>query len=137
MNTCGEPLLISSTFQSNQFNHDIKACKNSATVKNKLLLFYLGQLFVRARSDIRFGIINQLSNQDVTHFKAEMQCPGLHKHVTVSPNFVKFQSISIPIGKSLSVNSGRKSNRIQYSRYQIILVMQKTSKRWSNANGFT
>ena len=109
MNTCGEPLLISSTFQS---NHDIKACKNSATVKNKLLLFYLGQLFVRARSDIRFGIINQLSNQDVTHFKAEMQCPGLHKPVTVSPNFVKLQSISYSMGKKsipdrLSVSSGR------------------------------
>ena len=90
-----------------------QACKNSATVKNKFLLFYLGQLFVRARSDIRFGIINQLSNQDVTHFKAEMQCPGLHKPVTVSPNFVKLQSISIPMAhrlweKSLSVSSGRK-----------------------------
>ena len=99
-----------------------QACKNSANVK--LLLFYLGQLFVRARSDIRFGIINQLSNQDVTHFKAEMQCPGLHKPVTVSPNFVKLQSIWT-------------INPIEYSRYQVILVMQKTSKRWSNANGFT
>ena len=41
-------------------------------------------LFVRARTYIRFGLINQFPNHDVTHFKAEMLCPGLHESVKVS-----------------------------------------------------
>ena len=49
-------------------------------------------LFVRARNYIRFGLINQFPNHDVTHFKAEMLCPGLHEPVKVSekPPFVYF-----------------------------------------------
>ena len=46
-------------------------------------IFYLGILYAKARCDVRFGIINQLPNQDITHFKVEMQCPGLHKPVAV------------------------------------------------------
>ena len=41
-------------------------------------------LFVRARNYIRFGLINQFPNHDVTHFKAEMLCPDLHEPVKVS-----------------------------------------------------
>ena len=41
-------------------------------------------LFVRARNYIRFGLINQIPNHDVTHFKAEMLCPGFYEPVKVS-----------------------------------------------------
>ena len=41
-------------------------------------------LFVRARNYIRFGLTNKNPNHDVTHFKAEMLCPGLYEPVKVS-----------------------------------------------------
>ena len=47
----------------------------------------LGILYAKARCDVRFGIINQLPNQDITHFKVEMQCPGLNKSVVVRKIF--------------------------------------------------
>ena len=50
-------------------------------------VFLLGFLYAKARCDVRFGIINQLPNQDITHFKVEMQCPGLNKSVVVRKIF--------------------------------------------------
>ena len=60
-------------------------------------------LFVRARNYIRFGLINQFPNYDVTHFKAEMLCPGLHEPIKVSI-------------KPLSMGSGLKIKNNFYSK---------------------
>ena len=69
---------------SEALNHLVNITQNYCRCHTYLT--FLGVLFARARSDIRFGLINQLPKQDITHFKVEMQCPGLHKSVVVRKN---------------------------------------------------